>query len=157
MRAYKIVSFSAAILLIAVLFAGAVTVPAAAQYDTMQFHYNVQHTGDYSPVAGPVPSNGQLLWNYTTSGSVESPPAVANGVVYVGSTDNNTYALNATTGTELWNYTTGGAVWSSPAVANGVVYVGSTRQQHLRSQRHHGGKALELHDRRPYLFFPCRR
>ena len=125
MRAYKIVSFSAAILLIAVLFAGAVTVPAAAQYDTMQFHYNVQHTGDYSPVAGPVPSNGQLLWNYTTSGSVESPPAVANGVVYVGSTDNNTYALNATTGAKLWSYTTGGLVASSPAVANGVVYVGS--------------------------------
>jgi PGF-CTERM protein len=42
----------------------------------------------------------------------------------VGSMDNNTYALNATTGAKLWSYTTGGEV-SSPAVANGVVYVGS--------------------------------
>ena len=56
---------------------------------------------------------------------MDSSPAVANGVVYVGSTDNNIYALNAGTGALLWKYTTG-AVQSSPAVANGVVYVGST-------------------------------
>ena len=126
MRAYKIVSFSVVILLITVVFAGAV--PAAAQYDTMQYRYNAAHTGDYSPVAGSVPSNGQLLWNYTITGYegyVDSSPAVANGVVYVGSYDNNLYALNATTGTMLWSFTTGGGVYSSPAVANGVVYVGS--------------------------------
>ena len=58
-------------------------------------------------------------------GYVNSSPAVANGVVYIGSLDNNVYALNATTGAKLWNFTTGGAVYSSPAVANGVVYVGS--------------------------------
>ncbi len=125
MRAYKILSFSVVLLLITVVFAGAVTVPAAAQNDTMQFRYNAQHTGDYSPVAGPVPSNGQLLWNYTITGYVGSSPAVVNGVVYVGSDDNNVYALNATTGTKLWNYTTDSYVYSSPAVVNGVVYVGS--------------------------------
>jgi outer membrane protein assembly factor BamB len=123
MRTYKILSLSVVILLITVVFAGAV--PAAAQYDTMQFRYNAQHTGDYSPVAGPVPSNGQLKWSYTITGYVGSSPAVVNGVVYVGSNDYNVYALNATTGAKLWNYTTGGNVESSPAVANGVVYVGS--------------------------------
>ena len=51
--------------------------------------------------------------------------AVANGVVYVGSDDNNVYALNAKTSALLWSYPTGGYVFSSPAVANGVVYVGS--------------------------------
>jgi PGF-CTERM protein len=56
---------------------------------------------------------------------VASSPAVANGVVYVGSDDNNLYALNATTGAKLWSYTTGGYVDSSPAVVKGVVYVGS--------------------------------
>ena len=55
-----------------------------------------------------------------------SSPAVANGVVYVGSDDDNLYALNASTGALLWEYTTGGFFFnSSPAVANGVVYVGS--------------------------------
>jgi outer membrane protein assembly factor BamB len=56
---------------------------------------------------------------------VASSPAVANGVVYVGSDDNNLYALNATTGAKLWSYTTGGYVDSSPSVVKGVVYVGS--------------------------------
>ena len=36
----------------------------------------------------------------------DSSPAVANGVVYVGSDDGNVYALNAATGAELWSYTT---------------------------------------------------
>ena len=45
--------------------------------------------------------------------------------MYVGSEDNNLYALNASTGALLWKYTTGEQVYSSPAVANGVVYVGS--------------------------------
>ena len=45
--------------------------------------------------------------------------------MYVGSYDNNVYALNASTGALLWKYTTANNVESSPAVANGVVYVGS--------------------------------
>ena len=50
---------------------------------------------------------------------------MANGVVYIGSYDDNVYALNARTGAKLWSYATGYLVYSSPAVANGVVYVGS--------------------------------
>ena len=62
-----------------------------------------------------------LKWSYATGGRVESSPAVANGVVYIGSWDRNVYALNASTGALLWSYATGGYVESSPAVANGVV------------------------------------
>ena len=50
---------------------------------------------------------------------------MANGVVYVGSADDNVYALNSKTGATLWRYTTGYGVYSSRAVADGVVYVGS--------------------------------
>src|SRR5208337_218321 len=66
-----------------------------------------------------------LKWSYATGGAVRSSPAVANGAGYVGSWDNNVYALNAKTGGELWSFATSGAVESSPAVANGVVYVSS--------------------------------
>jgi outer membrane protein assembly factor BamB len=66
-----------------------------------------------------------LKWSYKTDYSVDSSPAVANGVVYVGSEDGNVYALNASTGAKLWSYATGAGLYSSPAVANGVVYVGS--------------------------------
>jgi outer membrane protein assembly factor BamB len=71
----------------------------------------------------------------STGGFVLSSPAVANGVVYVGSGDGKFYAFSATgtsgcSGTPiscspLWVATTGGPVRSSPAVVNGVVYVTS--------------------------------
>jgi len=55
---------------------------------------------------------------------VQGAPAVANGVVYFGSTDGTLYVLSASL-VELWEGYTGGSIYSSPAVANGVVYVGS--------------------------------
>jgi outer membrane protein assembly factor BamB len=57
---------------------------------------------------------------------VDSSPAVANGVVYVGSADGKVYALNASTGAKLWSYTTAAppSFLSSPIVADGVVYFG---------------------------------
>jgi hypothetical protein len=60
-----------------------------------------------------------------THGDVESSPAVAGGLVFVGSDDGNVYALNASTGIPAWIYMTHGAVESSPAVAGGLVFVGS--------------------------------
>jgi outer membrane protein assembly factor BamB len=69
-------------------------------------------------------STGALVWSDATRGMVDSSPAVANGVVYVGS-GRRVYALKASTGAKLWNYTTGDLVDSSPAIANGVVYVAS--------------------------------
>jgi outer membrane protein assembly factor BamB len=36
---------------------------------------------------------GAKLWSYTTGGAVDSPPAVANGMVYVGSDDGKVYAF----------------------------------------------------------------
>jgi outer membrane protein assembly factor BamB len=65
------------------------------------------------------------MWSYTTGGDVASSPAVANGVVFVGSYDDNVYALDAVTGALVWSYATGDMVVSSPAVADGMVYVGS--------------------------------
>lgn len=71
------------------------------------------------------------LWTGTTGSLIRSSPAVANGVVYVGSSDGNLYAFPASCGTggasctPLWTATTANAIDSSPAVANGVIYVGS--------------------------------
>jgi outer membrane protein assembly factor BamB len=80
------------------------------------------------------------LWTSAIGGpsydiSAGSSPTVANGVVYVGSADDNLYAFDAAgtkgcsgtpkTCAPLWTATTGGEVESSPAVANGMVYVGS--------------------------------
>jgi eukaryotic-like serine/threonine-protein kinase len=84
-------------------------------------------------------SGMDLNWSFQTGSAVTSSPAVANlspqlvsqiglgqlGVVYVGSQDDNVYAIDAATGYLLWIFTTGSQVQSSPAVVGGVVYVGS--------------------------------
>jgi PGF-pre-PGF domain-containing protein len=91
----------------------------------MMFRYDATHSGNYTLVAGITGTSVSQLWNFTTENYVESSPAVANGIVYVGSDDGNVSALNASTGAQIWNFTTGGEVYSSPAVVNGTVYVGS--------------------------------
>src|ERR1017187_3624227 len=68
---------------------------------------------------------GRRIWSAATGNYIQSSPAVASGVVYVGSADNNLYAFNAATGQRIWTAGTYRSVLSSPAVANGVVYVGS--------------------------------
>jgi outer membrane protein assembly factor BamB len=64
------------------------------------------------------------IWTFETGNEVYSSPAVVGGVVYIGSMDQNLYAIDAATGAERWRHAAGGAVSSSPAVADGVVYFG---------------------------------
>jgi outer membrane protein assembly factor BamB len=84
------------------------------------FRGNLQHTGVYD--ARGVPDLHGVKWAFKTGGRVYSSPAVADGVVFVGSTDGNLYAVDAAAGTQKWKFTTRGRVVSSPAVAAGVVY-----------------------------------
>ncbi|MBP1929179.1 PKD repeat protein/outer membrane protein assembly factor BamB [Methanolinea mesophila] len=81
------------------------------------------HTG-VNDDGGTRPS-GALVWSRATGDRVYSSPAVVDGVVYIGSDDQNLYALDAENGAVVWNYTTGGRVLASPAVDNGIVYSGS--------------------------------
>ena len=68
---------------------------------------------------------GNPKWKFHTNGVVESSPTVVNGVVYIGSFDNNLYAIDAATGLQKWSFLTGNFVYSSPAVVGNVVYIGS--------------------------------
>ena len=81
-------------------------------------------------------SNLQQAFHVSTAGAQSqsplngpsSSPAVVNGTVYIGSTDEHLYAFPASCSgscSPLWKGATGGQINSSPAVANGVVYVGS--------------------------------
>ncbi len=74
---------------------------------------------------GPTPTDDASLWRFDAGGWVVNAPAVADGVVYVGSDDNNVYALDAATGAMLWSFGTGDIVRSTPVVVDGAVYVGS--------------------------------
>ena len=92
-----------------------------------------------------------LDWSFVTGDYVHSSPAVANGVLYVGSDDGHLYALNPATGALDWSQTLDQYVFSSPAVANGIVYaVGATgsagSRERLRTERVHGRDRLDLRD-----------
>jgi outer membrane protein assembly factor BamB len=68
------------------------------------------------------------LWSVPSGGGTWSSPAVASGVVYIGSQDvrgpGGFYALRASTGAVVWSISTGN--FAHPAsTANGVVYVTS--------------------------------
>ena len=88
-----------------------------------------------SPSSSSSSMSPTLKWKYCTKGWVYSSPAVAQGIVYVGSLDSYVYALNATSGAVVWmyetltTYATGYGVWSSPTVLDGVVYIGSNDQK----------------------------
>src|SRR6266568_5256455 len=64
-------------------------------------------------------------WSASTTAYINSSPAVANGIVYIGSNDKLMYALDAKTGKILWAHNANDGVGSSTAVADGIVYVGS--------------------------------
>jgi len=86
------------------------------------FHNDLAHSG-YSKSTGPL--TNQTLWKYQTGSSIESSPAVVDGVVYIGSEDQNFYALRASDGAQIWHFATGGYIDSSPVVVGDVVYFGS--------------------------------
>ena len=83
------------------------------------FRGNPQHSGVYQ--AAGVPKFSKVKWKFHTNGSVVSSPAVAGGVVYVGSSDGILYAVDLESGTLKWKFPTGSRVASSPAVDGGVV------------------------------------
>jgi outer membrane protein assembly factor BamB len=86
---------------------------------TRQGHNSTENTLNVSNVSGM-----QIRWS-ANIGVFTSSPAVANGVVYVGSYDYNLHAINALTGQPLWSAPTQFDIDCSPAVAGGVVYVAS--------------------------------
>ena len=54
---------------------------------------------------------------------MQTSPAVANGVVYIGNNAGDLYAFNAATGGLIWRKGLSHAgIFNGPTVANGVVY-----------------------------------
>jgi outer membrane protein assembly factor BamB len=67
--------------------------------------------------------SGSLRWSYPTGSDLVSSPAVADGIVYIGSRDGNLYAVDAKTGKRRWRWKAQVTDYS-PVVSGGVVYVG---------------------------------
>ncbi|MBN1303784.1 MAG: PQQ-binding-like beta-propeller repeat protein [Anaerolineales bacterium] len=65
------------------------------------------------------------LWIFTCEDEIRGAPTYYEGTVYVGSYDNNLYALNAADGQFLWKYPSEGGLVTKPAVYEGNLYFGS--------------------------------
>ena len=67
-----------------------------------------------------------LLWKFKTNDEIKSSPAIDEGLVFIGSSDANVYAIGLENGNLVWSYKTGGAVEATACVADGSVFIGSS-------------------------------
>ena len=95
--------------------------PAFAQ---ATFHADAARTGAF-PSSGPVTTPG-VKWTFKAAGPIVTSPAIAGGVVYIGSMSGHLYAIDQQTGKEKWNFKSRMPIASSAAVADGTVYFTSS-------------------------------
>ena len=95
--------------------------PAFAQ---ATFHADAARTGAF-PSSGPVTTPG-VKWTFKAAGPIVTSPAIAGGVVYIGSMSGHLYAIDQQTGKEKWNFKSRMPIASSAAVVDGTVYFTSS-------------------------------
>ena len=102
-----------------------VQITANTQNDWWMFHHDPQHSGR-SPFTGPTTLVSGNVTTFNTVGPItfSSPALGADGTIYVGSTDDNLYAISS--GGVVTSCLTQGVIESSPAIdTNDIIYVGS--------------------------------
>jgi outer membrane protein assembly factor BamB len=87
------------------------------------FRGNSRHTGVYEAQGAPQLAGPR--WQVPLGAVIGSSPAIADGVLYVGSSNGYLNALDADSGSWRWRWKAGGSIVSSPAVVSGTVYFGS--------------------------------
>ncbi|HNS59747.1 MAG TPA: serine/threonine-protein kinase [Anaerolineales bacterium] len=76
------------------------------------------------------------LWAFKCEDEVRGTPTIHQGALYIGSYDNNLYALNAADGKFQWKYPADGGIVSRPALYDGNIYFGSEdKRLHVVSAR----------------------
>ena len=65
----------------------------------------------------------ELLWRFKTGGPIHAAPVIANGILYIGSTDGKLYALDAKQWGIKWVFDAGDAIrYSAVALGNRVYF-----------------------------------
>ena len=78
----------------------------------------------YVPARPPQPAWPELSWRDFSYFDYAPHPVIAGGLVYFGSTSDNTlWALDIATGEEKWGFTTGAPIRFAPAIRDGKAYV----------------------------------
>ena len=87
------------------------------------YRHDLSYTGVSTSIA---PITNETLWIYSTKHQIISSPVIFEDVLYIGSYDQNIYALNSTTGQSIWKYETNGTIFSTPAIENGKIFVSAS-------------------------------
>ena len=95
-----------------------VTPPRAE--DWHMFMHNLGFSG-ISPDKSITPPL-ELLWQFKTGGPIHAAPVIANGILYIGSTDGKLYALDAKQWGIRWVFDAGDAIRYSATVFGNRVY-----------------------------------
>jgi outer membrane protein assembly factor BamB len=85
------------------------------------FRGDAAHSGRYPEAS--LDAYGGIAWRVQTGGPIRSTPAVADGRLFVGSTDGRLYALDPRTGDEIWRFHAATSLTGSPAVLGPLAYV----------------------------------
>jgi len=99
-------------------------------------------TGMLNPVNTAVSASKQSnqttkpVWEFACEDEIRGTPVYYNGGIFIGSYDNNLYALNATNGAFVWKYPTDGGIVSTPVVYENNIFFGSEdRRLHVVTAR----------------------
>jgi outer membrane protein assembly factor BamB/tRNA A-37 threonylcarbamoyl transferase component Bud32 len=82
-------------------------------------------TGHLKTAYQIAPDNVVPLWSFKCEDEIRSTPCLAEDRIFVGSYDNNLYAIDLDSGSFVWKYATKGGIASSPTVYEGRVFFGS--------------------------------
>jgi outer membrane protein assembly factor BamB len=94
--------------------------PAADATNWPLFRGNSLQTGVASSY---LPEELDIRWKFKTKNAIEGAAAIVGDTVFIGSQDENLYALDLASGTEKWKYHAG-PFKAAPSVRDGSVYVG---------------------------------
>jgi outer membrane protein assembly factor BamB len=84
------------------------------------FGGDLQHSGYSDSNAVPL----ELIWTHKVGASDISAPIIDSGILFVGSDDNNLYALDEKTGDLKWQYSALGKIYT-PTAKDGLVFAAS--------------------------------
>jgi outer membrane protein assembly factor BamB/tRNA A-37 threonylcarbamoyl transferase component Bud32 len=78
------------------------------------------------------------LWTFEAEDEIRGTPIYYEGGVYIGTLDNNLYALDAFNGQLLWKFPTEGGIVGRPAAQDSFLYFGSEDQNFYVVTAHDG-------------------
>jgi outer membrane protein assembly factor BamB len=90
-------------------------------------------------------------WRFPTGNAIDANPGAGSGLVYVGSTDNNVYAVNIATGRQAWSYPAG-SVTAAPEVVGTVVCLSTSSGQFYALNAASGTRAWDMDTSVPAIY-----